>query len=405
MAEKFQCPACGAGIDYDGSDTATVRCPYCNTSVVVPESLRPKRAKPEPVPVAPTVITLSTMNPSVNIGGGAVKTAGGCLLGTILVTTILPIVLVVGIGAAVWYAFQGAFPAEFGTDNPLSELGIEIPGQESSSSFATPLLSFGSEGTGPGNFEQAWTGGVDGDGNIYVGDYNGRIQVFDSNGTFLRQWTIEKDSLRVLTVSRDGTVYILDKGKINKYNGENGELLGTVEYQSANPLGNTTNANMFFNDIEVTPDGGLIALTDGDTVIRFNNQERVVLEIPQAIENVTGDSVGVAHVAEDGLGNIYVASQGDNSIFKFNPEGVYQQRFGSEGDEDGQFSGFIDGLAIDGQGRVYTADFSGIQVFDGDGRWEREISDQGTSVYDISVTPTNQLLAVSTTKIMTFQLP
>jgi sugar lactone lactonase YvrE/DNA-directed RNA polymerase subunit RPC12/RpoP len=43
MPETFNCPNCGAPLDYKGSDPI-IRCPYCNSSVVVPENLR---AKPE----------------------------------------------------------------------------------------------------------------------------------------------------------------------------------------------------------------------------------------------------------------------------------------------------------------------------------------------------------------------
>lgn len=41
MADTLNCPNCGAPLDYKGSDPI-IRCPYCNTSVVVPENLRAK---------------------------------------------------------------------------------------------------------------------------------------------------------------------------------------------------------------------------------------------------------------------------------------------------------------------------------------------------------------------------
>ncbi|HKZ71375.1 MAG TPA: hypothetical protein VJ020_14905, partial [Anaerolineales bacterium] len=39
MSQSFTCPNCGAPLDYDGDDL-TVRCPYCNGSVIVPDALR-----------------------------------------------------------------------------------------------------------------------------------------------------------------------------------------------------------------------------------------------------------------------------------------------------------------------------------------------------------------------------
>jgi DNA-binding beta-propeller fold protein YncE len=39
MPDTFNCPDCGAPLDYKGSDPI-IRCPYCNTSVIVPDNLR-----------------------------------------------------------------------------------------------------------------------------------------------------------------------------------------------------------------------------------------------------------------------------------------------------------------------------------------------------------------------------
>jgi DNA-binding beta-propeller fold protein YncE len=48
MPDSFNCPNCGAPLDYKGSDPI-IRCPYCNTSVVVPDNLRAKPSfSPEP---------------------------------------------------------------------------------------------------------------------------------------------------------------------------------------------------------------------------------------------------------------------------------------------------------------------------------------------------------------------
>jgi ribosomal protein L7/L12 len=40
LTATFNCPSCGAPLDYNGTGE-TMRCPYCNTSVIVPETLRP----------------------------------------------------------------------------------------------------------------------------------------------------------------------------------------------------------------------------------------------------------------------------------------------------------------------------------------------------------------------------
>ncbi|HLI23253.1 MAG TPA: peptidyl-alpha-hydroxyglycine alpha-amidating lyase family protein [Stellaceae bacterium] len=54
------------------------------------------------------------------------------------------------------------------------------------------VKSWGDRGSGPGQFNTAHGIGVDAQDHIYVADRsNRRIQVFDSNGTFLRQMTID----------------------------------------------------------------------------------------------------------------------------------------------------------------------------------------------------------------------
>src|SRR5262245_29923586 len=44
MAQSFTCPSCGAPLDYDGSGQPTIPCPYCFTSVIVPQELRFQKA-------------------------------------------------------------------------------------------------------------------------------------------------------------------------------------------------------------------------------------------------------------------------------------------------------------------------------------------------------------------------
>jgi elongation factor Tu len=56
MTEKFACPSCGAPLEYDGSGYASMRCPFCSSSVVVPEALRVVRrpaAAAQQVPPSP----------------------------------------------------------------------------------------------------------------------------------------------------------------------------------------------------------------------------------------------------------------------------------------------------------------------------------------------------------------
>ena len=56
--------------------------------------------------------------------------------------------------------------------------------------YGNRLPGWGMKGTGPGQFDTPHTFVIDGD-LVYVGDReNARIQIFDTNGRFLRQWQL-----------------------------------------------------------------------------------------------------------------------------------------------------------------------------------------------------------------------
>ncbi len=46
MAQNFACPSCGAPLEYGGNGASTISCPYCYSSVIVPQELRNQRSQP-----------------------------------------------------------------------------------------------------------------------------------------------------------------------------------------------------------------------------------------------------------------------------------------------------------------------------------------------------------------------
>jgi DNA-binding beta-propeller fold protein YncE len=97
------------------------------------------------------------------------------------------------------------------------------------------LLSWGSRGTAPGQFNIAHTMAADAQGNVYVGDRgNRRIQVFDGNGTFKTQFInvgapsaicITPGPRQYLYASNSNPSTTLDNGEIYKLDLD-GRILG-----------------------------------------------------------------------------------------------------------------------------------------------------------------------------------
>jgi DNA-binding beta-propeller fold protein YncE len=104
------------------------------------------------------------------------------------------------------------------------------------------LLDWGKRGTGPGEFNTPHSVAVDSHGTVYVSDReNNRIQIFDPNGKFLRQWThlgatqnifiTPKDQMWIIT-HRDNIeniTYDTLAGRIMHIDLATGKILGAME--------------------------------------------------------------------------------------------------------------------------------------------------------------------------------
>lgn len=351
----FDCPKCGAPVMYESVNdpmggATTVRCGYCSSTLMVPDQLRGRPAQ-----------IISQVH--VNLGTPSIRVHSLKWLWLVLIVPVIMALIGILAAAGALFPIARVFrssnrPATTTNNRPPTVLG----GKTTNPGFANEVLRFGSEGIGPGMFSDSRSIAVDGAGHIYVGDYSGgRIQVFDSAGKFQTQWMVDpKMPLRGLAADRKGTVYVVQSGLINRYEGESGKSLGPVSFSGG----------WGFDDVISTPDGGLLAAwyKNRDDVVRFNASGQVTRAIPKAISGITDRSELDMRVAADGLGNMYVLGTFNNAVFKFTAEGKFVNKFGGDGDQPGQFRA-PQAIAVDGKGRVFVSDIKGIQIFDSDGRY------------------------------------
>jgi DNA-binding beta-propeller fold protein YncE len=255
--------------------------------------------------------------------------------------------------------------------------------------------SFGAKGTGQGLFQDPRSIAVGANGDIFVADYStGRVQRFDAQGNFLSLWLLGDETIiTAMDAGPDGVVYVAYEGDIHRFDDASGSQLGLLP----NP------ENRYYEDIRVMADGGLAVVADGETLMRFDPRGELAWIVEDAVSTASGDSELDARVAADGLGNLYLLGAFNDGVFKFDPQGRFVTRWGSAGEEDGQFRA-TNAIAVDGQGRVYVSDIRGIHVFENDGRYARTIRDIGVA-FGMDFDSQGQLwIATNAPKVFAYQV-
>lgn len=178
-------------------------------------------------------------------------------------------------------------------------------------SGGTLLATYGSSGTGNGQFNTPSDLAVDSNGNVFVADYsNSRIEKFDSVGNYVTQW------------------------------GSNGAGNG----QFNNPIG-----------VAVDASGNVYVSEDSNCRIqKFTNSGSFVATWGSAGSS-NGQLLIPQKLAVDTSGDVYVADAYNARLVKFNTSGTYLDTYG------GPFNS-IYGVAVNNSGSVYTVEYGGNQV-------------------------------------------
>ena len=380
--KTFDCPKCGAPISYEPNafGSGTIKCSYCQSQLALPHHGQPARI-------------ISSID--INVGPHVAATAKRAVWVMVLIPLLIGVLIIAGVLAG----FFGALAPLMRSTNRAAGSGTGPSGARGANpadAFAHEVLKFGSEGIGPGMMKDARSIATDAAGRIYVAEYlGGRVQVFDAGGTFITQWMVDtKMPLRGMAADRKGTVYIAQRGALTRYEGVTGKPLGEIQFADGNG----------FDDVSATADGGLVCSwqRNRDDIVRLDAEGKVVRTITKAISTVADRPELDVSVATDGLGNIYALGSFTNSVFKFGPDGRFLNRFGSQGNQPGQFQA-AQAIAVDGKGRVFVSDIKGIQVFDSDGRYLTIFKPEGIAS-GMVFNDKNELLVASRNKVIKFAL-
>jgi hypothetical protein len=349
----FNCPACGAAVDYKGGSETTIRCLFCNSDVVVPQEVR------SGIPLDPKEGSHSR----------------GSAWGMILVVVIG--LIFSGVAFAIFSAnraekIRNPSAANVVSSTIVPPTQVISPTSKSTLAFAVPGLSFGEKGIGPGQLNDARYLAVDGSGRLYLADYSDdRVQVFDSSGKYLNQFSVGdgQTTIHGMTADRQGHVFISlgHTPDILEYNGETGQLLGKFSNPDGGEFGmlaTTASGNLAAAWYESR--WGFINSLEGhrDDLLLFDDEGKITLTIPSFISAQTGDFALDNYIAVDGLGKVFALSEG--VVYVFSPQGKYTDKFDGTGGKTMQYSN-PGSITVDGQDRVYIGDTSVVHVYSEDG--------------------------------------
>ena len=247
-----------------------------------------------------------------------------------------------------------------------------------------PVLSFGKRGSGEGMFKYPLGVAVsDGDEIVVADQCNHRVQVFDSNGTFLRSFghkggnagefrnptgiAIDKDRNIFVSECYNHRVQILSwEGRhLGSFGGK-----GSLDSQLSYPWG-----------LSLDSTGNVIVADTGNKLIKiFTPHGKFVTKI-----GGQGSFSFPIHCVQ--CGEYFIVSDSNEHCIKvLNREGHFQYKFGKEGEGDGEFN-CPRFLSVTQSKHLLVCDRSNhrVQVFELDGKFVGKFGTNGNKLGEFNV--------------------
>ena len=224
------------------------------------------------------------------------------------------------------------------------------------------LGQFGEAGSGNGQIESPVALAADPQGNVWVATLgNGRIEEFDEEGEFVSQFGAESEVGAPLSMSLTPAGHVvvgeIFPTRLREYS-QTGELLKTIATNGGEPgqVGVVTG-------IATTPDGSIwVSDYSHGRVERFDAEGQFVSQFGSEGSG-PGQFEYPGAISADANGNLWVVDQGNNRVELFDEEGNYVLQFGEAGSEEGQLNlSFPTGIAADNSHDIWVSDAGGDRV-------------------------------------------
>ena len=247
-----------------------------------------------------------------------------------------------------------------------------------------PVLSFGKEGWSVGTFKSPWGVAVNVRDEIAVTDHlNHRVQIFDSDGNYLRSFgrcgkkAGEFNNPRGIAFHKNGNIFVVDNGnyRIQILSGE-GEYVGmfggegSLDSQLSNPSG-----------LSIDSDGNIIVADSSNKLIKvFSPDGKFLKKI-----GGQGSFVFPVHCIQCDR-YLIVSDHAEHCIKVFNRNGNFQYKFGKQGAGDGEFNK-PRCLSVNRSGHLMVCDSKNnrIQVFELSGKFVGKFGTKGRNLGELYV--------------------